>query len=162
MIATSEVAVSLTIDSTTHLEDIIKDLEKFGTIEVDQELSIICIVGAFDANKSGLGAQVLKALEEIPLRMISYGGSEHNISMLVNTADKNKALIALSCINNSIAWKTTFHSPLYFIPAYAVGSQPVFPDNFQQHRISIGLDGIMDVKRRISSGLFCHLLQGFP
>ncbi len=96
MIATSEVAVSLTIDSTTHLDDIIKDLEKFGTIEVDQELSIICIVGAFDANKSGLGAQVLKALEEIPLRMISYGGSEHNISMLVNTADKNKALIALS------------------------------------------------------------------
>ena len=67
-----------------------------------------------------------------------------------------------SGINNSIAWKTTFHSPLYFIPAYAVGSQPVFPDNFQQHRISIGLDGIMDVKRRISSGLFCHLLQGFP
>lgn len=96
MIATSEVAVSLTIDNTAHLEDIIKDLEKFGTIEVDKDLSIICIVGAFDAHKSGLGAQVLNALEEIPLRMISYGGSEHNISMLVNTADKNRALIALS------------------------------------------------------------------
>lgn len=96
MIATSEVAVSLTIDGTEHLEDIIKDLEKFGTIEVDKDLSIICIVGAFDADKSGLGAQVLKALEEIPLRMISYGGSEHNISMLVNKEDKNKALIALS------------------------------------------------------------------
>lgn len=96
MIATSEVAVSLTIDCTDHLSDIIRDLEKFGTIEVDTDLSIVCIVGAFDANKSGLGAQVLKALEDIPLRMISYGGSEHNISMLVNKADKNKALIALS------------------------------------------------------------------
>lgn len=96
MIATSEVAVSLTIDCTDHLRDIIRDLEKFGTIEVDTDLSIVCIVGAFDANKSGLGAQVLKALEDIPLRMISYGGSEHNISMLVNKADKNKALIALS------------------------------------------------------------------
>ena len=96
MIATSEVAVSLTIDNTTHLDDIIKDLEKFGTIEVNKDLSIICIVGAFDADKSGLGAQVLAALEAIPLKMISYGGSEHNISMLVNTTDKNKALIALS------------------------------------------------------------------
>lgn len=96
MIATSEVAVSLTIDCTTHLNDIIKDLEKFGTIEVDNDLSIVCIIGAFDADKAGLGAQVLKALEDIPLRMISYGGSEHNISMLVNKEDKNKALIALS------------------------------------------------------------------
>ncbi|MCC8173076.1 MAG: aspartate kinase, partial [Odoribacter sp.] len=96
MIATSEVAVSLTIDSTEHLEDIIKDLEKFGTIEIDRELSIVCIVGAFSSDKSGLGACVLKALEDVPIRMISYGGSEHNISILVSQEDKTRALTALS------------------------------------------------------------------
>ena len=79
MIATSEVAVSLTIDCTEHLEEILKDLEKYGTIEVDRNMAIVCIVGDFSASKSGLGAQVLKALEEVPLRMISYGGSAHNI-----------------------------------------------------------------------------------
>ena len=78
MIATSEVAVSLTIDCTEHLEEILKDLEKYGTIEVDRNMAIVCIVGDFSASKSGLGAQVLKALEEVPLRMISYGGSAHN------------------------------------------------------------------------------------
>lgn len=96
MIATSEVAVSLTIDCTDHLENILKDLEKFGTIEVDTDLSIICIVGAFAASKTGLGARVLNALTDVPLRMISYGGSEHNISLLVKREDKQKALVDLS------------------------------------------------------------------
>ena len=96
MIATSEVAVSLTIDCTDHLENILKDLEKFGTIEVDTDLSIICIVGAFAAGKTGLGARVLNALTDVPLRMISYGGSEHNISLLVKREDKQKALVDLS------------------------------------------------------------------
>ncbi|WP_298611409.1 aspartate kinase [uncultured Odoribacter sp.] len=96
MIATSEVAVSLTIDCTDHLENILKDLEKFGTIEVDSNLSIICIVGAFAAGKTGLGAKVLNALTDVPLRMISYGGSEHNISLLVKQEDKQKALKELS------------------------------------------------------------------
>ncbi|WP_418535156.1 aspartate kinase [Odoribacter laneus] len=96
MIATSEVAVSLTIDCTDHLENILKDLEKFGTIEVDTDLSIICIVGAFAAGKTGLGAKVLNALTDVPLRMISYGGSEHNISLLVKREDKQKALVDLS------------------------------------------------------------------
>ncbi len=96
MIATSEVAVSLTIDHTEHLSDIVNDLEKFGTIEIDSNLSIICIVGAFAAGKTGLGEQVFRALQDIPLRMISYGGSEHNISMLVKQEDKKRALTALS------------------------------------------------------------------
>ena len=96
MIATSEVAVSLTIDCTDHLENILKDLEKFGTIEVDTDLSIICIVGSFAAGKTGLGARVLNALTDVPLRMISYGGSEHNISLLVKREDKQKALVDLS------------------------------------------------------------------
>lgn len=96
MIATSEVAVSLTIDCTEHLEGIREDLEKFGTIEVDSNLSIICIVGDFSAGKTGLGAKVLNALVHVPLRMISYGGSEHNISFLVKQEDKQKALSDLS------------------------------------------------------------------
>ena len=96
MIATSEVAVSLTIDCTEHLENIIKDLEKFGTIEVDSSLSIICIVGDFSAAKTGLGAKVLNALSHVPLCMISYGGSEHNISFLVKQEDKQQALRDLS------------------------------------------------------------------
>lgn len=96
MIATSEVAVSLTIDCTDHLEEIIRDLEKYGTIEVDRNMAIICIVGDFSAGKSGLGAQVLEALAETPLRMISYGGSEHNISVLVKETDKKKAMTDLS------------------------------------------------------------------
>lgn len=96
MIATSEVAVSLTIDCTEHLDSIREDLEKFGTIEVDSNLSIICIVGDFSAGKTGLGAKVLNALTHVPLRMISYGGSEHNISFLVKQEDKQKALSNLS------------------------------------------------------------------
>lgn len=96
MIATSEVAVSLTIDSTEHLDEILRDLEKYGVTEVDRDMAIVCIVGDFAAGKSGLGAQVLSALSEVPLRMISYGGSEHNISVLVQEADKKKAMIDLS------------------------------------------------------------------
>ena len=96
MIATSEVAVSLTIDCTEHLEDILRDLEKYGTTEVDENMAIVCIVGDFAAGKTGLGAQVLEALREVPLRMISYGGSEHNISVLVKEEDKKKAMIDLS------------------------------------------------------------------
>lgn len=96
MIATSEVAVLLTIDETQHLPNIIKDLEKYGTIEVEDNLSIVCIVGNFSAEKAGLSALVLNALNDVPLRMISYGGSEHNISLLVKQEDKNHALQELS------------------------------------------------------------------
>ena len=95
-IKSTNMAVSLTIDCTEHLEEILKDLEKYGPIEVDRNMAIVCIVGDFSAGKSGLGAQVLKALEEVPLRMISYGGSAHNISVLVKEEDKKKAMTDLS------------------------------------------------------------------
>jgi aspartate kinase len=96
MIATSEVAISLTIDSTCHLEDIKKDLTKYGTIEVEETLSIICIVGDCSINNHGLAAKALTALQDVPLHMISYGASEHSISLLVKQEDKKRALEALS------------------------------------------------------------------
>ena len=96
MIATSEVAISLTIDSTCHLEDIKKDLAKYGTIEVEETLSIICIVGDCSINNHGLAAKALTALQDVPLHMISYGASEHSISLLVKQEDKQRALEALS------------------------------------------------------------------
>lgn len=96
MIATSEVAVSLTIDDTARLDNILHDLAQYGTVEVDRDMAIVCIVGDCSAGKTGLGARVLDALAEVPLRMISYGGSEHNISVLVKEEDKKKAMVDLS------------------------------------------------------------------
>lgn len=95
MITTSEVAVSLTIDDTTHLEDILKELRSFGDVEVDTNQTIICVVGDFGADKHGFGSRVLEALKHLPLRMISYGGSNHNLSVLVKTEDKVEALRSL-------------------------------------------------------------------
>jgi aspartate kinase len=96
MISTSEVAVSLTIDNTTKLNDIIRELKEYGEVEVDEEQSIICIVGDIIAEERGFAAKVFTALEGIPIRMISYGGSRYNISVLVPTAQKQKTLQALS------------------------------------------------------------------
>ncbi len=96
MITTSEVAVSLTIDNATYLNEIKSEIEKFAVIEVDVEQTIICVVGNFVADKKGLVLSVFEALKEIPIRMISYGGSEHNISLLLNTSFKNEALNALN------------------------------------------------------------------
>ena len=95
MITTSEVAVSLTIDDNQYLAEIIKELNDFGTVEIDTEQSIICVVGDFLASKSGYAAKVMDSLKQIPIRMISYGGSSNNISVLVNTSVKNDALKAL-------------------------------------------------------------------
>ena len=95
MITTSEVAVSLTIDDTTWLEDIIKALAAFGSVEIDKDQTIICVVGDFGTEKLGYAARVLEALKHIPVRMISYGGSAHNMSMLVHAADKVEALRSL-------------------------------------------------------------------
>ena len=89
-------AESLTIDSTEYLDNILHDLQKYGTVEIDRDMAIVCIVGDFSANKEGLGALILEALAEVPIRMISYGGSEHNISLLVREADKKKAMTDLS------------------------------------------------------------------
>ena len=95
MITTSEVAVSVTIDDTKYLNDIVAELKKYGTVEVDENLSIICVVGDFIAESKGHALAVFSSLENISIRMISYGGSRHNVSLLVNTSDKKEALNAL-------------------------------------------------------------------
>ncbi len=95
MITTSEVAVSVTIDDTSHLDSIIEELRSFGTVEVDKDQSIICIVGDFLASKAGVVAKVLNCVPHIPVRMVSYGGSNNNMSILVNTEDKNATLQAI-------------------------------------------------------------------
>jgi len=95
MITTSEVAVSLTIDFTDNLDEIVKELHAFGTVELDKDQSIVCVVGDFSAEKHGYASRVLDALKHIPIRMISYGGSNYNISLLINTGDKTEALRSL-------------------------------------------------------------------
>jgi len=95
MVTTSEVAVSLTIDDTTHLAEIEKELLSFGTVDIDKNQTIICVVGDFGAEKHGYAARVLEALKHIPIRMISYGGSDHNLSLLLSTSDKTEALRSL-------------------------------------------------------------------
>lgn len=96
MITTSEVAVSLTIDNDKYLTEIVDDLKVFGSVDVDQDLSIVCVAGDFSQNKEGVSAQVFNALQNIPIRMISYGGSNYNVSLLVKTTDKVQALNALN------------------------------------------------------------------
>lgn len=96
MITTSEVAVSVTIDDTKYLNDIVDELKKYGTVEVDKDLSIICVVGDFIAESKGYALKIFSALENISIRMISYGGSKHNVSLLVNTSDKKDALVSLN------------------------------------------------------------------
>ncbi len=95
MITTSEVAVSVTIDDTQFLGEIIKDLSDFGIVDVDVNHSIICVVGDMGANTHGFASRVFESLKHIPLRMISYGGSNYNISLLVKTDDKVEALRSL-------------------------------------------------------------------
>ena len=96
LITTSEVAISVTIDDNTHLEQIIKDLRGFGTVEVDKEQAIICVVGNLIAESKGFAGKIVTALGEIPIRMITYGGSSHNVSFLINGEDKKKALRLLN------------------------------------------------------------------
>jgi aspartate kinase len=96
MITTSEVAVSLTIDNTKNLPAIIKDLNGIATVEVDNDLSIVCVVGNFSAEKEGYVWKIFESLKNIPIRMISYGGSENNVSLLVKTTQKKETLVALN------------------------------------------------------------------
>jgi len=95
MITTSEVAVSLTIDDTTYLNEITKELNAFGSVDLDENQTIICVVGDFGAEKHGYAARVLEAVKHIPIRMISYGGSDHNMSLLIKTEDKTEVLRSL-------------------------------------------------------------------
>ncbi len=96
MICTSEVGVSVSIDNTRHLDDIVADLKKYGIVTVDHDMCIVCVVGDLDWSNVGYEAQALDAMREIPVRMISFGGSDHNISFLVKSSDKQRALQSLS------------------------------------------------------------------
>ena len=96
MITTSEVSVSLTIDDGTHLDEIVKALGSIGHVEVDRDQTIICVVGDFRPDRVGSAPEMFEALNEIPVKMISYGGSENSASILLNTSDNITALCALS------------------------------------------------------------------
>jgi aspartate kinase len=96
MISTSEVAVSLTIDNNTHLDAILNELASFGTVDVDTNQTIICIVGHNIGKHEGVIKKVFDALEKIPVRMVSVGGSNNNISLLVPGEQKTSALNALN------------------------------------------------------------------
>ncbi len=98
MITTSEVAVSVTIDDTTHLKEIVDELNNYGSVEVNENQSIICIVGENIIEQKGYMDKIFDALKHFKLRMISYGGSRHNISVLVKSEDKKEALNSLNGI----------------------------------------------------------------
>jgi aspartate kinase len=96
MVTTSEVGVSVSIDNPKRLDEIVNDLKKFGTVTVDKDMVIICVVGDLPFENIGFQAKVISAMSEIPIRMISYGGSNYNISFLIKAEDKKRALNALS------------------------------------------------------------------
>ncbi|TGE08410.1 aspartate kinase [Hymenobacter fodinae] len=96
MITTSEVAVSLTIDDASRLPMILDELQRFASVEVDENQTIICLVGNLEQDAHGAANQAFAALKDIAVRMISYGGSPNNISILVHTNDKTRALQALN------------------------------------------------------------------
>ena len=96
MITTSEVGVSMSIDNPMHLEEIVAELKKYGTVTVDEDMCIICVVGDLDWSNLGFETLATDAMKDIPVRMISYGGSNYNISFLIRESDKKKALQSLS------------------------------------------------------------------
>ena len=96
MVTTSEVGVSVTIDHRKHLEEIVDDLKKYGTVSVDEDMVIVCVVGDLEWDNIGFEARIIQAMKEVPVRMISYGGSNYNVSLLVKSSDKQRALQALS------------------------------------------------------------------
>ena len=96
MITTSEVGVSMSIDSEVHLNEIVNELKKYGTVSVDHDMCIVCVVGDLDWKNLGFETLVLEAMKSISVRMISYGGSNYNISFLINAQDKQRALQQLS------------------------------------------------------------------
>ena len=96
MVCTSEVGVSMSIDNTKHLNEIVDDLKKYGTVTVDQDMCIVCVVGDLEWENVGFESKALQAMKEVPVRMISYGGSNYNISFLIREEDKKRALQSLS------------------------------------------------------------------
>ena len=96
MIATSEVAVSMSIDNNSRLVEIVDELKKYGTVTVDSGMCIICVVGDLHWSNKGFETRATEALKDIPVRMISYGGSNYNISFLIKESDKKQALQSLN------------------------------------------------------------------
>lgn len=96
MITTSEVAVSLTIDDDSKLSEILNELEQLGKVEVDYDQTIICIAGNFSQENKGVSAPILEALKDTSIRMISYGGSQHNVSVLIDSSEKQASLNSLN------------------------------------------------------------------
>lgn len=96
MITTSEVGVSMSIDNDTHLDHIVDELKKYGTVSVDRDMCIVCVVGDLDWGNVGFETLATDAMKDIPVRMISFGGSNYNISFLIKEADKKRALQSLS------------------------------------------------------------------
>jgi aspartate kinase len=101
MITTSEVAVSVTIDNSNYLKEIKEELAYYGSVEVDTDQTIICVVGENLVDKKGIIDKVFESLKHFNIKMISYGGSKNNISLLVNSKDKKEALISLNEIFSS-------------------------------------------------------------
>ena len=96
MVTTSEVGVSVTIDNCKHLDEIVNDLKKYGTVSVDEDMVIVCVVGDLEWENVGLEDSIIHAMKDVAVRMISYGGSNYNVSLLVKASDKQRALQALS------------------------------------------------------------------
>lgn len=96
MITTSEVGLSMTIENCSHLSEIVDELKKYGTVSVDSGMCIVCVVGDLDWSNVGFETLATDAMKDIPVRMISYGGSNYNISFLIKEADKKRALQSLS------------------------------------------------------------------
>lgn len=96
MITTSEVAVSITIDNPDFIKQIAKDLKELGSVEVEENQTIICVVGDFRTERTGSAPEIFEALNTIPLKMISYGGSPNSLSLLIDTTNKIEALRLLS------------------------------------------------------------------
>jgi aspartate kinase len=96
MITTSEVSVSITVDSPIYLQQIAHDLKELGTTEIEHNQTIVCIVGDFRTERTGSAPEIFEALNTIPLKMISYGGSPHSISLLIDTKNKVEALRLLN------------------------------------------------------------------
>ena len=96
MITTSEVAVSITIDNPQFINQIAKDLRELGSVEVEENQTIVCIVGDFRTERTGSAPEIFEALNTIPLKMISYGGSPNSLSLLIDTSNKIEALRLLS------------------------------------------------------------------
>ena len=86
----------MSIDTVTHLDEIVDELKKYGTVTVDRNMCIVCVVGDLDWSNVGFETLTMEAMKNIPVRMISYGGSNYNISFLIKEADKQRALQSLS------------------------------------------------------------------